>query len=341
MADPKEIQPIVERVLGEVLKTHATSLREEVVQRVLKSMSSPQQPSNSETLNGAMAAVQQAHTQVEILDCLIRGVSLFSGRCAIWVLRANNAIGWRAHGLDDNDAIRTVPVSLGTGLAGRAIQSRSPVFGDAAEFDLNFATRFGSPEDDKALVVPLIVRDKPVALIYADSQGNSFMDRAAIEALVRTTGLWLEITAARKAAPAAEASQTETSEAPSALPEASAEKPSTMRASDTFQPQQSSDGGNQAPAAAPLSEEEVHKKARRFAKLLVDEIKLYNQGRVNEGRQNRDLYDRLKDDIEKSRASYDRRYGNTSAATGNYFNEELVRILADNDPSLLGNSFPR
>ena len=96
-----------------------------------------------------------------------------------------------------------------------------------------------------------------------------------------------------------------------------------------------------APVSAPVVDDEVHKKARRFAKLLVDEIKLYNQAKVSEGRQNRDLYDRLKEDIEKSRASYDKRYGTTSAKDSDYFNQELVRILADNDPALLGGNFPR
>jgi hypothetical protein len=95
----------------------------------------------------------------------------------------------------------------------------------------------------------------------------------------------------------------------------------------------------QAPPAG--QDAEIHKKAKRFAKLLVDEIKLYNQAKVSEGRTQRDLYDRLREDIEKSRASYDKRYGNTSAKDGNYFNQELIRILADNDASLFGENFPR
>src|SRR5690242_12610485 len=86
-------------------------------------------------------------------------------------------------------------------------------------------------------------------------------------------------------------------------------------------------------------EQEVHKKAQRFAKLLVDEIKLYNQAKVTEGRKQKDLYDRLKDDIEKSRAIYKKRYAGTAAESSDYFREALVRILADNDSSLLGASF--
>ncbi|HZP18518.1 MAG TPA: hypothetical protein VFB00_11160 [Terriglobales bacterium] len=88
-------------------------------------------------------------------------------------------------------------------------------------------------------------------------------------------------------------------------------------------------------------EQEVHKKAQRFAKLLVDEIKLYNQAKVTEGRKQKDLYDRLKDDIEKSRAIYKKRYVGTAAESSDYFREALVRILADNDSSLLGANFPR
>ena len=74
---------------------------------------------------------------------------------------------------------------------------------------------------------------------------------------------------------------------------------------------------------------------------LVDEIRLYNQNKVSEGKQNRDLYQRLKEDIEKSRVTYEKRFGDTLAASANYFNQELIRILADNDIALMGGNFPQ
>jgi len=86
-------------------------------------------------------------------------------------------------------------------------------------------------------------------------------------------------------------------------------------------------------------DQEVHRKARRFARLLVDEVKLYNQAKVSEGRKKKDVYDRLKDTIEKSRATYQKRYGNTVAASGNYFQHEVIRSLAEDDASLLGKNF--
>ena len=83
----------------------------------------------------------------------------------------------------------------------------------------------------------------------------------------------------------------------------------------------------------------MHKKAKRFARLLVDEIKLYNPAKVAEGKQKKDLYQRLKEDIDKSRATYEKRYGATSAGKAGYFNAEVVRILGENDASVLGAGF--
>lgn len=96
-------------------------------------------------------------------------------------------------------------------------------------------------------------------------------------------------------------------------------------------------------AFAQLSPEDadVHRKAQRFARLLMDEIKLYNQAKVAEGRKHKDLYDRLKEDIEKSRSTYQKRYGNTVAANADYINNELIRSLAEDDVSLLGPNFRR
>jgi hypothetical protein len=96
-----------------------------------------------------------------------------------------------------------------------------------------------------------------------------------------------------------------------------------------------------APLAQSPDEADLHKKARRFAKLLVEEIMLYNQAKVAQGKKDRDLYTRLREDIEKSRATYDKRYGESAAASADYFTQELIRILADNDASLMGDGFPR
>ena len=101
-----------------------------------------------------------------------------------------------------------------------------------------------------------------------------------------------------------------------------------------------SESAPSATAANISLQEDLLKKARLFAKLLVSEIKLYNQAKINQGRQHKDLYSRLKKDIDRCRASYEKLYGGT-VATHNFFTQEVIKSLAENDVSVLGNDFPR
>jgi DNA replication initiation complex subunit (GINS family) len=88
------------------------------------------------------------------------------------------------------------------------------------------------------------------------------------------------------------------------------------------------------------AEQKLHKDARRFARLLVSEIELYNRAKVAEGRKSRDLYRRLKSDIERSRQTFEKRFGKILDQRFDYFHEEMVRTLGANDPSLLGPEYP-
>jgi hypothetical protein len=87
-------------------------------------------------------------------------------------------------------------------------------------------------------------------------------------------------------------------------------------------------------------EKRLHNDARRFARLLVSEIKLYNKEKVEEGRQEGNLYDRLREDIDRSRQMYDKRVAPPVAARYDYFHQELVNTLAGGDPSKLGADYP-
>jgi hypothetical protein len=87
-------------------------------------------------------------------------------------------------------------------------------------------------------------------------------------------------------------------------------------------------------------EERLHSEAKRFARLLVSEIKLYNEHHVVDGRENRDLYLRLKRDIDRSREMYEKRVSPHVSRKIDYFHDEIIRILGDNDPSTLGSDYP-
>ncbi|HKD83030.1 MAG TPA: hypothetical protein VKH81_25300 [Candidatus Angelobacter sp.] len=320
MPRPTEIQNIIEEAVAEVLDAALPRLRAEIVRRaveVVESLAPAPGASPSDLLNAAVASIQESGSQAEILRHLLEGTARFAGRVALFVVKGANINGWQGIGFEDNDVIKSISVNSSSGLVGKAIQGRAPASGTSAEFDSGFLSTVKAPAENGCLVLPLVVKDKAAAVIYADggTAPGGQLDASALQALTRFAAIWLEVSALRKA----NGSQAE--EAPQAVP---------MAASGA------------AAAAAPASEEtELHKKARRFAKLLVEEIKLYNQPKVDEGRLHRDLYDRLKADIEKSRATYDKRYAESAVASADYFTQELVRILADNDISLMGAGFPR
>jgi hypothetical protein len=87
-------------------------------------------------------------------------------------------------------------------------------------------------------------------------------------------------------------------------------------------------------------ERRLHNDARRFARLLVSEIKLYNEQKVTEGRSQNDLYFRLRDYIDRSREMYDKRVKPEVANRYDYFHQELVNTLAEGDAAKMGSGYP-
>jgi len=96
------------------------------------------------------------------------------------------------------------------------------------------------------------------------------------------------------------------------------------------------------PSTSELGEadQKLHNDARKFARLLVSEIKLYNEHKVQAGRRDKNLYSLLRDDIDKSREMYEKRVSPSVAGQVDYFYDELVRLLADNQVSALGPECP-
>ena len=87
-------------------------------------------------------------------------------------------------------------------------------------------------------------------------------------------------------------------------------------------------------------ERKLHNDARRFARLLVSEIKLYNEQQVTQGREQCDLYDRLREAIDRSREMYEKRVKPAVASKFDYFHYELVNGLAEADAKKLGGNYP-
>lgn len=93
---------------------------------------------------------------------------------------------------------------------------------------------------------------------------------------------------------------------------------------------------------ATLKPEEIrlHNEARRYARLVVTEIEIYNREQLELGRKHNDLYDRLKDELRLSKNLYDRRVPSQVRERFDYFFNEVVNRLCNGDISKLGKDYP-
>jgi hypothetical protein len=80
----------------------------------------------------------------------------------------------------------------------------------------------------------------------------------------------------------------------------------------------------------------VQAAARRTARLLVADIRLFHEPAVSEGRQHRNLLSRLAPEIEKARQAYNDQVPPGVRSHTDYFHQELIRTLAGGDATLLG-----
>ncbi len=83
-------------------------------------------------------------------------------------------------------------------------------------------------------------------------------------------------------------------------------------------------------------EQELHRRANRVAKVSMQDIKMLHPDQVRQGRENKDLCIRLKDDIEKAHREYDRRFKPIMDHPVDYFYRWMVEILAEGDAGALG-----
>lgn len=283
----------------------------------------------------------------------------------MFILKSGNCVGWYADGFDQspgfsNEAVKKISVPSNADTVFRAvISSRRGFFGESGAHrdNVQLLSRIGNVLPSAIFAMPLILRDKIAAVLYADSGDarEGLEGTEAIEILVSYACKLIDLLSAARAvgkstaevhaekvremappAPAA-AAQEEGATVMFRQPPAAASTPSVARPAPAAGP------ARPAPAAAPsgpmdLETRKQHEDAKRFARLLVSEIKLYREAEVQQGRKNRNLYDRLKDDIDRSRQLYLERVPAEVRTHSNYFNEELIRILADGDPGALGHA---
>lgn len=179
---------------------------------------------------------------------------------------------------------------------GQAPAVRSEVGGAIEEA----AGRNTIARDEQTLAVPIAVEGQVVAVFSANREPST----GHLELLVRYTAKCLEALTAFK----------------------------TVRA---LTQRSGSAAVDASPVEAGVANAEEDTAARRYARLLISEIKLYHEPAVVDGRRDRDLTTRLGGEITRARVMYEQRVAPHVRARADYFQDELVRTLANGDASLL------
>lgn len=463
---------------------HMRAAHERGIEEAAAESARTKSSSDMAILKAAVEEIDDQRTQASILDALVNRAASFAPRVAFFVIKNEQATGWRARGFEGtigDDAIRQIsmPASADTLLndVARSRTTWSGAPGANAE-DHVLLSKLGTEPPQRMVAIPLVVRDKTVAVLYADSAAleADAINLEALETLVRVADMAVELlslsrnsqrpprthgTAAREqptpleaAPPTAveteEAAEEEAVAEPEPEQPASVEQPQeeTPEPASMFAPevaeqhygavveerearheaveeaaapaveeatsavmedetptieavapaleekgvapfiprpqsswedvdvaaqietpppapvvtpaQPSSSSSSQAdqyaarlgssrrygsadaelPIEVSDDERRLHNDARRFARLLVSEIKLYNEQKVKEGRTQGNIYERLREDIDRSRQMYDKRVAPPVAARYDYFHQELVNTLAEGDAAKLGDAYP-
>jgi len=257
---------------------------------------------NTTGLLDAIRAIDDAGSLSDALAASVRGAALEAPRAALFIVNGTELQEWPVPGIPTVHAGTMSVDAREAGVLGEALRQQEPVTsnGNGGPSAPAFASL---PPGRVALAVPLMLGGRPVAVLYAD-EGADGQAPPSWQELVQILGR-------HASAYVAYLTAVRTAEAMRLMNVPAAEQ--------GREPEQDEAQG-----------------ARRYARLLVSEIKLYNEGQVRMGRERRDLLSRLKPEIDRARRLYDERVAPSIHSRDAYFQQELVQTLADGDQSLLG-----
>lgn len=262
----------------------------------------------TERLNGIIRRIRQAGDDGERLRTLFDASSAFCRRPAVFRV-AGGAMTLEA---PRNAGAEGVAVPLASAPAfAAAVDAGDTVVAAGTPRELSQAVPgwLGDASEHKVYLFPLAVRQKTVAVLYAEPGTDGQIDVSALELLASFTAAAME-----SAEPVAPSGLVQLSPAPRAA----------------------------APVwtGLPRDEQELHLRAQRFARTRVAELVLRRMPAIREGRAARALYRGLKEDIDAGRDIFRRQFLDACPSMVDYYHLELVRTLAKEDATVLGPDYP-
>nr|MBA2341136.1 hypothetical protein [Pyrinomonadaceae bacterium] len=164
-------------------------------------------------IKAAVDDIDNQRSQADILNSLVNRAASFAPRVIFFVVKNDQALGWRARGLEGtigDAAVREIslPLSAHT-LLSEVVTSRTTWSGAAGAHDdeqMLFEKINGTAQmPDRIIAIPLLARGRAVAVLYADcaEMDADAINLEALETLVRVAGMGVELLATSRPAPTA------------------------------------------------------------------------------------------------------------------------------------------
>jgi len=270
--------------------------------------------------------IASAVNQLGLINNLLEGINKFSKRSALFLLRDDKLVGWKGKGFKgvegsiSDEEVKKVFFSLSADTVfKKVLNSKEAYFGkpNSQPDDHLMYSRFGGKLPEKVFILPFFVKGKPQAVIYADSFNGESLYSKEIEILSTVGEMSLDLLPLKQKILA---------------------KVKTQEFVDDPQGQTKVEGGDTASIKAdprestseiPFQSVKANDPARK-ARVIIDDIILYQPDVVRDGLANRNLGMILKDTLEQAKEEFLRKYDNLAI-----FEEQLINHLAKGDKEAL------
>jgi len=317
-------------------------------------------PSAGPGLDKILAGVRNlvtATNPAEVFQVLVSETAAFRLKSVVFEIRGKSVWGAAAEGFGEGltqKALKGLVVPLSKPNPFRQVyETGGSLSATGGEFKRcrSVVDKLAPTSDGPIVLLPIRTGGSVSAILYLDSEGRDVVAEIdGLKLLTEFSSAQLDRLMFIGEAPGEEAEVEEVVEEVEAaedvlveeVPAEEVEEVSVAESEAEEAPAEAAQAPGPAEAGPPdlsqLNEEEqkVHREAKRFAKLLISEIELYSKVKVSEGRKDKDLYGSLKTDLQRSRQTYEKRFARTQAGRHDYLHDEIVRILANDDASILG-----
>ncbi|MCP5054477.1 MAG: hypothetical protein GY940_45335 [bacterium] len=255
--------------------------------------------------------ISAAAKQLDLITAFLEGINAFCSRAALFLLREDKLVGWKGKGFSGQDGeigdeeIKKIFFSLSAATIFRhVLDKRTSYFGapSSQPDDHLIYSRFGGRVPDQVFTLPFFVKGKPQAVIYTDSFDGQAIGEKEIEMIATVGEMSLDLLPLRQKILA---------------------KVKTQEfADDPEEPKKPQ------PPESPPAEERTAPSIRendpeRLARVIVNDIILYNQKQVEDAFKNGTLYETLQNTILQSRELYLNKFSDLSV-----FERQLIETLA-------------